>query len=86
MEKFRANARANARDGGVDERARTSKERPRGGVVSVIRRGVEESLGMTSPDWWIGGVYMCTASRRRPTGLWIVGDDGFGVHGGGGDF
>ena len=29
---------------------------------------------------------MCTASRRRPTGLWIVGDDGFGVHGGGGDF
>ena len=86
MEKFRANARANARDGGVDERARTSKERPRGGVVSVIRRGVVESLGMTSPDWWIGGVYMCTASRRRPTGLWIVGDDGFGVHGGGGDF
>jgi len=49
MEKFRANARANARDGGVDARARTSKERPRGGVVSAIRRGVVESLGMTSP-------------------------------------
>ncbi len=86
MEKFRANARANARDGGVDARARTSKERPRGGVVSAIRRGVVESLGMTSPDWWIGGFYIVHASRRRPTGLWIVGDDGFGVHGGGGDF
>ena len=60
MEKFRANARANARDGGVDARARTSKERPRGGVVSAIRRGVVESLGMTSPDWWIGGFYMYT--------------------------